>query len=363
MSALVIHALVPLAVKDWLQPAATGVAALVAIIGVIITVAVQRKSSRETIEQARRSADASAASAEVAKEAVGVNRETAAGVAQRAHADSLAKRYQEAASQLGHDKSAVRLAGAYAMALLADDWEAQRQQCIDVLCAYLRMPSHQDTELGQASETQVRKAIFDLIGAHLDAGKPVNWCDCRFDFSQAEIDSLNWRDVTFNQTPFFNRIEVNSFFSITNGTFLDGAVFYFAQFSGRTMIQGTTISGGTGLQFAEATFADCIFTSKHIAADSLVNFSKAKAYHQLHVTCVPSEAEQGLIGLTGVTIIAGGKIEIVAVDDDDSWAPSRHCVHSASHGEITLGATATAHMPRTFTESVDENGHTIWKNA
>ena len=51
-------------------------------------------------------------------------------------------RYGEAAAQLGHGNAAIRLAGVYAMAQLADDWADPdaRQQCVAVLCAYLRMP-------------------------------------------------------------------------------------------------------------------------------------------------------------------------------------------------------------------------------
>ncbi|GAA4995748.1 hypothetical protein GCM10023335_05120 [Streptomyces siamensis] len=64
----------------------------------------------------------------------------AEGDAHRADASQLADRYTTAAEQLGHDQAAVRLAGVYALARLADDWEEQRQVCIDVLCAYLRMP-------------------------------------------------------------------------------------------------------------------------------------------------------------------------------------------------------------------------------
>jgi hypothetical protein len=54
---------------------------------------------------------------------------------------TLNERFATAAEQLGGDKPpAVRLAGVYAMAGLADDWEENRQTCVDVLCAYLRMP-------------------------------------------------------------------------------------------------------------------------------------------------------------------------------------------------------------------------------
>ena len=58
---------------------------------------------------------------------------------------TLNERFATAAGQLGDDKPpAVRLAGVYAMAGLADDWPENRQTCVDVLCAYLRMPYDPD---------------------------------------------------------------------------------------------------------------------------------------------------------------------------------------------------------------------------
>ena len=57
---------------------------------------------------------------------------------------ALNERFATAAEQLGSDKPAVRLAGVYAMAGLADDWAENRQTCVDVLCAYLRMPYEPD---------------------------------------------------------------------------------------------------------------------------------------------------------------------------------------------------------------------------
>ncbi|MFE9024586.1 hypothetical protein ACFYNL_39405 [Streptomyces sp. NPDC007808] len=52
----------------------------------------------------------------------------------------LNERFDTAARLLGHGEAACRLAGVHAMAGLADDWPERRQTCIDVLCAYLRMP-------------------------------------------------------------------------------------------------------------------------------------------------------------------------------------------------------------------------------
>ncbi len=48
------------------------------------------------------------------------------------------------AAQLGVVQLAVRLAGVHAMADLADDWKSNKQTCIDVLCANLRMPHEPD---------------------------------------------------------------------------------------------------------------------------------------------------------------------------------------------------------------------------
>src|SRR5690349_9794549 len=52
-------------------------------------------------------------------------------------AQTLNERFATAAGQLGNGKPpAVRLAGVYAMAGLADDWEENRQTCVEVLCGY-----------------------------------------------------------------------------------------------------------------------------------------------------------------------------------------------------------------------------------
>ena len=51
------------------------------------------------------------------------------------------ERFGAAAAQLGDHDVAVRIAGVYAMAGVADESTGlRRQQCIDVLCGYLRLP-------------------------------------------------------------------------------------------------------------------------------------------------------------------------------------------------------------------------------
>lgn len=91
------------------------------------------------------------------------------GDARRADAEQFAQRYTTAADQLGHEKAAVRLAGVYAMAQLADHWVEQRHVCIDVLCAYLRMPSEPDADnpKHREGELEVRLTIIRIIRDHL----------------------------------------------------------------------------------------------------------------------------------------------------------------------------------------------------
>jgi len=73
---------------------------------------------------------------------------------------TLNERCATAAEHLGSDKPTVRLAGVYAMAGLADDWQENRQTCVDVLCAYLRIPYEPDP--GQdAPEPQ--RLVFQAI--------------------------------------------------------------------------------------------------------------------------------------------------------------------------------------------------------
>src|SRR6516164_11257696 len=69
---------------------------------------------------------------------------------------TLNERFATAAGQLGGDKPpAVRLAGVYAMAVLADDWPENRQTCVDVLCAYLRLPYEPDPAADAPAEKQL----------------------------------------------------------------------------------------------------------------------------------------------------------------------------------------------------------------
>jgi uncharacterized protein YjbI with pentapeptide repeats len=167
---------------------------------------------------------------------------------------TLNERFATAASQLGDDRPAmVRLAGVYAMAALADDWEENRQACVDVLCGYLRMPYEPDAGAGAAAEKrlafeagrEVRHTAVRTIAAHLRDGVQPSWQALKFDFTGAVFDGADFSGAVMR----------GGQVSFTGATFSAGTVdFSEATFSGgRVSFTGATFSGGT-VDFSRATF-------------------------------------------------------------------------------------------------------------
>lgn len=118
----------------------------------------------------------------------------------------LRERYTTCAEQLGHDNFAIRLAGVYALASLADDWhefgnDSERQVCIDLLCGYLRtqrqLPqsdpiSPEEQDRYRKEERQVRAAIISVIRDRTKGGR---WEDCLFDLSEADLTGVDLREA------------------------------------------------------------------------------------------------------------------------------------------------------------------------
>ena len=120
---------------------------------------------------------------------------------------TLNERFNTVAGQLSSDKPpAVRLAGVYAMAGLADDWPDHRQMCVDVLCAYLRMPYEPEPgddapvekRLALQASREVRHTVIRVIAAHLNGTAPVSWCGLNFDFAGAVFDGGDFSDAEFS---------------------------------------------------------------------------------------------------------------------------------------------------------------------
>ena len=238
--------------------------AIIALLGVLITAGIQwwvgkrstdtatknlefakeqAAAARGNAEAAKSSAESAAKSAQAAQDAVAVNADSAASVAKRAEADALAKRYQEAATLLGDDKAPVRLAGVYAMARLADDWEEQRQTCVAVLCAYLRMPWEPQAGEDHRSDGQVRSTIIQIVNHHLQPQAIPSWSQLDFDFSGAVFRNALFAGAVFETVPNFQGCEWQGVCHFLKTTFRADALLTSALVTGELHIEDVVLEG------------------------------------------------------------------------------------------------------------------------
>lgn len=202
------------------------------------------------------------------------------------------ERFGAAAAQLGGEQAAVRLAGVYAMAALADEWEAQRQQCIDVLCGYLRLPYAGEPDSGYAQtlveqrqyaegrvqrtrtttfrsgERQVRSMISWTIRGHLVPDAQVSWSDLTFDFTGATLP-----DVSYDGARFAGMAT-----SFAYATFVGpGTNFWGAEFHGRyTSFEGARFRAGS-TNFDEAMFSGSTsFAGARFSRCATISFAGAR---------------------------------------------------------------------------------------
>jgi hypothetical protein len=166
------------------------------------------------------------------------------GASHRTDADQFTSRYNSAANQLGSTQAAIRLAGVYALARLADDWKDQRQVCVDVLCAYLRM-SQLDPDTG---EDQVHQTITRVIIVHLQPDARVSWSSLNFDLTGVVFkDPVSFTNATFSgESTSFDRAIFSGDFTTFDKAKFSGASTSFAEttFSSKwTTFKGATFSG------------------------------------------------------------------------------------------------------------------------
>ena len=125
------------------------------------------------------------------------------------------------------------------MAGLADDWEENRQTCVDVLCAYLRMPYEPDPgqnapepqRLAFQAIREVRHTVIRVITAHLKKDAAVSWQGLNLDLTGVVFDGGDFSSAQFSRgTATFNR----------------------AQFSGGTVSFGGAEFSGGEVDFSRA---------------------------------------------------------------------------------------------------------------
>jgi hypothetical protein len=174
-------------------------------------------------------------------------------------ARTLNERFATAAEQLGSDKPAVRLAGVYAMAGLADDWEENRQTCVDVLCAYLRMPYEPDPgedapkpqRLASQAIREVRHTVIRVITQHLKKDAAVSWQRLNFDFTGAVFDGGNFREAQFS----------GGIVRFSDANFVSGRVL----FEGAKFCGGEVWFGGAKFCSGEVNFSRTEFSGGKVA--------------------------------------------------------------------------------------------------
>ncbi|MFD9042599.1 pentapeptide repeat-containing protein [Streptomyces bottropensis] len=181
------------------------------------------------------------------------------------------ERFTTAVSQLGEESAAVRLGGVHALAGLADDAPTRelRQTCIDVLCAYLRLPYTAESDL-PANDTdaqhaylalrEVRHTIIRLISDHLRLSPPDprSWQGHNFDFSSVVFDGGDFGEACFSGGEVrFTRAQFSGgTVDFTRAHFSGGVVrFNGANFSGGAVALGAAEFSGGAVDFGGAQFS------------------------------------------------------------------------------------------------------------
>jgi uncharacterized protein YjbI with pentapeptide repeats len=196
--------------------------------------------NRETTTQASKSLEVSTKSLEVSTDTLILGQQQLVlGQKQFEHETVriLRERYTAATEQLGSSSFAVRLAGLYALAALADDWReidksSEQQACIDVICAYLRTPTipmkedvdeeHQpilveDIQAGSKAEHEVRRTAVRIIAERTRLRAAMTpapdsdeefvdgpWSDRRFDLTGAELVDADFSSCIFDDLDLTN---------------------------------------------------------------------------------------------------------------------------------------------------------------
>jgi Pentapeptide repeats (9 copies) len=219
---------------------------------------------------------------------------------------TLNERFATAAEQLGSDKPAVQLAGVYAMAGLADDWEESRQTCVDVLCAYLQLPYKPDPgpdapepqRLAFQAHRKVRHTIIRVITAHLKRGAAVSWQGLVFGFNGVVFDGGDFRDAEFS----------GGWAVFDNADFSSGTVsFSRAKFSGGAVYFGGAKFSGGRVRFADAEFSGSLVSFRQIEISAgQLDFEGAR-FSGSTVSFRDAEFSGGTVGFGGAEF-SGGKV-------------------------------------------------------
>ncbi|MFC9879026.1 pentapeptide repeat-containing protein [Streptomyces libani] len=256
------------------------------------------------------------------------------------------ERFTTAVSQLGEESAAVRLGGVHALAGLADDapTPALRQTCIDVLCAYLRLPYTAEADLpaddadalhGYLALREVRHTVIRLIRDHLrlHCDHSHSWQGHDLDFSNVIFDGGDFSRAEFaGGTVTFNGAEfAGGTVTFDDAEFAGGTVtFDDAKFTGSTVTfddakftGGTIFCMGAGFTGGAVTFNRARFTGGRVFFDGsefaggTVTF-KGAGFTGGTVTFNGAKFTGGTI-FFDVTEFAGGTVTFTSAEFTGGW--------------------------------------------
>jgi hypothetical protein len=232
------------------------------------------------------------------------------------------ERFTAIAAQIGDDQPAVRLAGVHAMAGLADDWTENRQTCVDVLCAYLRLPYDPNPgddakpakQAAYRANREVRHTIIRLIGAHLrpDVGPAKSWQGLDLDFTGVVFDGGDFSHARFSGgIVLFNGAEFSS----------GGVDFRNVEFSGGEVrfILATFSGGAVSFTCAQVVSDGRVAFGFAKFCGSMVDFVGAKFSGGL-VRFNRAEFRRGMVDFRGAEF-SGGKVDF---HDALAWSKPPH---------------------------------------
>jgi hypothetical protein len=311
--------------SPWVPLATLGAASIAALVAFVAAVFQRRSAreaaaaSREAAAAAKMSAESSQRSAGASEAAVRLSAKTSEAAGLRADSEARSKRYQDAAGQLGNDKAAVRLAGVYAMARLADDWPERRQMCVDVLCAYLRMPLTAENAAPDGQEEQVRDTFVAVLRAHLqDPDAETSWSRLKLNLSGARFYRLNLDGAVFIEPPDFRFLTVEWECSFRDSIFRNGGDLSIPIIqSGATLRltpfsvdQGTLKIIGPEIR-SEATL---VIHPKVIGQDAQVEAGFGRVSGNFFLNLSNQTQDPGNIALPDTRILQGGKLAVSGLE-------------------------------------------------
>jgi uncharacterized protein YjbI with pentapeptide repeats len=260
------------------------------------------------------------------------------------------ERFTSAVAQLGDASPAVRLGGVHALAGLADDAPTRhlKQTCIDVLCAFLRLPYTAEADLPPGDTAarheylalrEARHTTIRIIRDHLAVPRehPRSWRGYDFDFSGVVFDGGTLASAVFSGGNIsFEGATFAGDFNFTAAEFSGGVISFFravfpggivdfeeAEFSGSLVfLTHAKVCGGT------LNFSSTVHTDSLVILDSTEVTDGVIDFHGARFT-------EGIVGFRGARIFSGGGLTFSGAWFDGGTVEFPQAELSAGHVDFS----------------------------